>query len=177
MKGTTTPDPNIPVTLCGRATTDSQFTCDTAGMTGSDGTYSFSVSPVHDEVYMVQTTLAPHRQTAVLFEGVQDLVTMSASSATATVGQATTFSGTVTPDKAGDVVYLERLGADGDWHTVQIGTVSASSTFQFTHTFGNPGAKTFRARVPGDPSNVGGASPAVTVSVSLPPVTSLPPAS
>jgi hypothetical protein len=174
MKGTTTPDPNVPVTLCGRATTDTQFTCDTAGMTGSDGSYSFNVAPPRNEVYLVETTLAPHRHTAPLFEGVQDLVTLNAASTNVTAGQSITLTGTVTPDKAGDAVFLQRLGADGDWHTVAIGTVSAQSTFQFVRVPGNADTKTFRARVPGDPSNVGGTSPSVNVTVTLPPVASLP---
>ena len=174
MKGTTTPEPDTPVTLCGRVAGQQQFHCDTAGVTGSDGTYSFTVSPEHNEVYVVQTTLPPHRHSAHLFEGVRDAVTLAASTSSAKAGQRVTFVGTVTPDKAGDVVYLQRFGADGDWHTVAVSVVRFNSTFQFVRVFGNAGTKTFRARVLEDQQNVGGVSPAVTVSVTLPPVTSLP---
>ncbi len=174
--GTKDPEPNTAVTLCHRPAGQPQFTCDAAGMTGGDGGYSFTVSPVQNTVYVVTTTLAPHRHTAALFEGVQDVVTLTASSSTATASQQVTFTGTVTPNKAGDVVYLQRLGADGDYHTVGVGTVRPDSTFQFVRVFGNAGTKTFRARVPGDPENVGGASAPVTVTVTLPPVSSLPPA-
>ena len=31
-----------------------------------------------------------------------------------------TFTGTVLPDKAGHVIYLQRLGADGDWHNEEV---------------------------------------------------------
>ncbi len=173
MKGTTRPDPNIPVTLCGR-TAGEAFTCDTAGVTGDDGSYSFSVSPEHNEVYIVETTLPPHRHTARLFEGVHDVVTLAASSSAATAGQPVTFSGTATPNQAGDIVYLQRLGADGNWHTVAVDSVAMNSTFQFVRTFGTAGTKTFRVWVLPDPANLGGISPSVGVSVSLPPVSSLP---
>ncbi len=82
----------------------------------------------------------------------------------------------VTPDKAGDVVYLQRLGKDGNWHTVEVRSVRHDSSYQFGWTFGNSGNVTFRARIPGDPDNVGAASPAVTIAVAPAPVASLPPA-
>jgi hypothetical protein len=75
------------------------------------------------------------------------------------------------------VIYLERMGKDGDWHLVEIRFVNGSSNFQFGWTFGTSGAKTFRARITGDGQNVGGASPSVTVTVSPAPVSSLPPPS
>jgi hypothetical protein len=172
-RGTRNPEPNTPVTLCGR-TAGEPFTCDTAGVTGDDGSYRFTVTPEHNEVYFVETTLPPRRHTARLFEGVHDVVTLSAGTTAAPAGQAVTFSGTATPNQAGDTVYLQRLGVDGDWHTVGVGTVTANSTFQFARTFGNAGTKTFRAWVLPDPANLGGASSSVTVTVSLPSVSSLP---
>jgi hypothetical protein len=173
MKGTTTPEPNTPVTLCGKIAGE-PFTCDTAGVTGSDGGYSFIVSPVHNEVYVVQTTLPPHRHTARLLEAVRDAVILTASSSTATPGQKVTFTGTVTPDKAGDTVYLERLGADGNWHVVAVSSVRPNSTFQFVKVLGNPGTKMFRAHVLADPLNVGGVSSPLKLTVTLPPPSSLP---
>jgi hypothetical protein len=124
-------------------------------------------------VYFVKTVLPPRRRTAGLIEGVRDVVKLFADSA-ATAGQRFNLTGSVTPDKAGDLVYLQRLGADGDWHTVGIGKVRFDSTFTFTRVFGSAGSKTFRARVPGDDGNVGAASVPVSVTVSLPPVARLP---
>ncbi len=63
------------------------------------------------------------------------------------------------------MIYLQKLGADGDWHTVETRVVRPSSTFSFGWTFGTAGTKQFRARITGGPANVGGASPAVTVDV------------
>jgi hypothetical protein len=175
-RGTKKPEPNTPVTLCAR-TAGGPFMCDTAGVTGNDGSYHFTVTPEHNEVYFVETTLPPRRHTAKLFEGVRDVVSLDASTSSTPAGQAVTFSGTATPNQAGDTVYLQRLGADGNWHTVGISTVTASSTFQFTRTFGNAGTKTFRAWVLPDPANLGGASSPVAVKVTLPPVSTLPEAS
>jgi hypothetical protein len=174
MPGTKKPEPNAPVTLCGRTAAEPVFMCDTAGVTGSDGSYSFNVTPVHNEVYFVQTTLPPHRHSARLFQGVRDAVTLTASTSSTSAARPVTFSGTVTPNQAGDTVYLQRLGADGDWHTVAIDRVRADATFQFVRAFGYAGSKTFRAWVLPDPANLGGASPSVAVNVSLPPVSSLP---
>jgi hypothetical protein len=112
--------------------------------------------------------------TAVLFEGVQDVLSINSSSSTSTVGGSATFTGNVSPDKAGHVIYLQRLGSDGNWHTVATGYVSPASDFQFQWTFGTPGTKQFRAQITGGPANVGGASAPTTVVVTLPAVSSLP---
>lgn len=178
LTGTTTPDPGVSVTLWGHTDGQSYHTIGLPAVTGTDGSYSFTVNPTGNSVYQVRTTFSPPptRHSAQLFEGVKDVVSINPSSMTSVVGGTVTFSGTVSPDKAGHVIYLQRFGADGDWHTVKVGIVSASSTYSFGWTFGYPGSKEFRARITGGPENVGGASPAVTITVALPPVTSLPPA-
>jgi hypothetical protein len=175
--GTTTPEPNTLVRLCSRSTTESKFTCGQVTTTGSDGSYRFTVAPPVKELYQVRTTLPPKRHTAVVFEGVKDIVTMSASSTTSTVNGKVTFSGTVTPDEAGHVIYLQRVGRDNDWHTVKIGTVKPDSSYEFSWTFGATGSKEFRARIPSDRRNVGAASPPVTITVGPAPASALPPAS
>jgi hypothetical protein len=131
-------------------------------------------------VYYVATMPLPHtkrRHTALLYQGVQDMVTMHASTGTASTAQTVTFFGTVLPDKAGHLIYLQKLGTDGDWHTVALGIVGSNSTFQFTWTVGSPNTYSFRARVPSDENNVGGASAPVSVTATAPPATTLPPAS
>jgi hypothetical protein len=175
--GTTTPEPNTAIVLCSRTEDQTKFNCSTAGMTGSDGSYSFTVSPSHNTYYQVRTVLPPKRHTAQLFEGVKDIVTMAASSRTSNVGGKVTFSGTVTPDKAGHAIYLQRFGEDNDWHTVKVTRVKQDSSYQFNWTFGSAGSKQFRARITGGENNVGAASPPVTVTVGPAPVSALPPAS
>ena len=167
ISGVLSNSPSTPVTLWARSANQTQFTpiADTA--TGSDGSYSFAPqTPSNNTVYQVRTTLAPRRHSAVLFEGVQDVLTLTPSATTSEVGGQVTFTGTVLPDKAGQVVYLQRLGADGDWHNEEVRVVTNASTFQFGWTFGQAGTYQFRARITAGGGNVGGASAPVTIQVS-----------
>jgi hypothetical protein len=175
--GTTTPEPNTAVVLCGRTATQAQSVCDQVTTTGTDGSYGFTVAPAQNELYYVRTSLPPKRHTALLFEGVRDLVTMTPSDSTTTIGKTVTFTGTVTPDKAGHVIYLQRMGKDDEWHTVEVRFVRSNSTFQFTWTFGDAGTQVFRARITSDKHNVGGASAPVSITVNPAPASSLVPAS
>lgn len=177
---TNTPESGTPVTLWARNAYQSQFTPVADTTTGTNGSYTFAPqTPTYNTVYQVRTTLAPHRHSAVLFEGVQDVLTLTPSSTTSQVGGQVTFTGTVLPDKAGHVIYLQRLGADGDWHNEEVRFVTNASTFQFAWTFGKAGTYQFRARIIGDRANVGGAS-APPVVIQVAPTTNpsaLPPAS
>ncbi|MFZ0087885.1 MAG: hypothetical protein WAL63_00145 [Solirubrobacteraceae bacterium] len=174
--GTTTAEPNTMVSLFRRIPgSNGPFHEITTTTTASDGSYNFAnVASTTNELYQVRTTFAPHRGSAVLFEGVQDVVTIQPSSATSTVGGTITFAGSVSPDKAGHVIYLEKLGRDNNWHVVEIRAVAGNSTFQFGWTFGTAGTKEFRARITGGPANVGGASAPVTIDVTQPPLSALP---
>jgi hypothetical protein len=173
---TTTGEPNTSVSLfAAQPGTNGPFRELTTTTTTADGSYSFpNVTSTTNQLYQVRTTFAPARHTAVLFEGVQDVVTMQASSSTSTVDGHITFTGSVSPDKAGHVIYLQKLGKDNDWHTVEVRTVDSNSTFQFGWTFGTAGTKEFRARITGGPANVGGASAPVTIDVTQPPLSTLP---
>ncbi len=176
---TSAPQSGTAVTLWARNAYQSRFTPVADAITGSDGSYRFSPqTPAYSTVYQVRTTLAPHRHSAVLFEGVQDALTMTPSSTTSQVGGQVTFTGTILPDKAGHVIYLQRLGADGDWHNEEVRFITNASTVQFSRTFGKAGTYQFRARITSDRANVGGASAPVTIQVA--PTTNpsaLPPAS
>jgi hypothetical protein len=172
----TTGEPNTSVSLFAKVPgTGGPYRELNTTTTAADGSYSFAnVASSTNELYLVRTTFAPSRHTAVLFEGVQDVVTMSSSSSTSTVDGQIVFTGSVSPDKAGHSIYLQKLGSDGDWHTVEVRFVNSASTFQFGWTFGTAGTKEFRARITGGPANVGGASAPVTIVVSQPPLTALP---
>jgi hypothetical protein len=135
-------------------------------MTGSNGSYSFTRSPTHNKVYLVATTSKPLRETANLYEGVQDVLTILASSTMSEQGGNVTLSGIVTPDHAGHVIYLQILGIHGFWHNVATGVVASASKYSFTYTFGEDGTVQLRARIYGGPENIGGASSAVTITVS-----------
>lgn len=169
--GTTTPEPGVIVQLWGRHA-DQPFQVLDDTKTASDGSYSFDQTGLSaNTVYYVATMPLPHtprRHTARLFEGVRDLVTMQASPTTGNSGQMVTFTGFVLPDKAGHLVYLQELGRDGDYHTVDVGFVRPDSTFQFTETIGSPGTDTFRARIASDEQNIGGVSGPVPVTATTP---------
>jgi hypothetical protein len=142
--------------------------------TGPDGSYAFTLQGSTNELYQARTTFAPVRQSAVVFQGVQDVVSITSSASSAIVGQPVTFSGNVSPGKPGGAVYLERLGKDNNWHIVKSSTLDHASDYSIGWTFGTPGAKQVRVQVLGDPQNVTGASDPVPITVTLPPVSSLP---
>lgn len=170
---------STPVTLWARNAYQGQFTPVADTTTGADGSYTFAPQgPTYNTVYQVRTTMAPRGHSAALFEGVQDALTITPSSTTSQIGGHVTFTGTVLPDKAGHVIYLQRLGADGNWHNEEIRLVTRASTFQFGWTFGKAGSYEFRARITAGGGNIGGASTPVTIQVSPTTSTSaLPPAS
>ena len=86
-----------------------------------------------------------------------------------------TFSGNVAPGKPGDAVYLERLGKDGNWHIVESSDARTGRlNYSIGWTFGTPAPSRFGVQVLGDPQNVTGVSAAVPITVTLPPVSSLP---
>ncbi|MGI8506680.1 MAG: hypothetical protein ACR2MK_07710 [Solirubrobacteraceae bacterium] len=175
QSGPTTPEPNTSVSLFAREPGNTQFHEVASTTTGGNGEYNFAnLTSTHNDLYQVRTTFAPARESAVLFEGVQDVVTLTASSSTSTVGGHITFTGNVSPDKSGHVVYLQKFGKDSDWHTVEVQVVHSGSTFQFGWTFGTARTKEFRARIIGGKVNVGGASAPVTIDVTQPPLSSLP---
>jgi hypothetical protein len=167
------------VQLWGRLTTGGPATLVGQTDTSATGTYSFTVNPTANTVYYAQTALVhPSRRTADLWQGVQDSVSMTANPPASQVGGKVTFTGTVLPDKAGDVIYLQRLGADGKWNPVETSFVHFNSTFRFTWRFGETGTNEFRARIYSDRSNVGAASAPVSVPISgLAPVNTLTPVS
>ena len=120
--------------------------------------------------------MTPKTATTELFQGVQDALTINASSTTGTVGGSVTISGTVTPDKTGHAIELQLLGTDGHWHSVLDGTVAPGSMYSFDYTFGEAGTVQLRARIYGGPYNIGAASTPVTIVVSgVAPTNSLPP--
>jgi hypothetical protein len=171
---------NTPVTLWARNAYQNHATPVADTTTGAGGSYMFAPqTPSYNTVYVVRTTLAPHRHSAASFEGVEDVLSMTPSSTTSQIGGHVTFTGTVLPDKAGHVIYLQRLGSDGNWHNEEIRLVTNASTFQFGWTFGKAGSFEFRARITDGGGNVGGASTPVTIQVAPTAVspTMLPPAS
>ena len=176
--GSSAVEPNTEVTLYGRAHGGPDQALATT-TTGTDGTYQFlNQMPTTNIAYRVATTLKPRRSTAVLFEGVADTISLTASPMTVPVGEPVTFSGNVSPNKAGQFVYLQRLDPLGQWVIVGWHVINGDGSYQFARVFGHQGTAQFRTRVFADGYNIGAASAPVTITVAgLPPLSSLPPAS
>jgi hypothetical protein len=160
--GTTTPDPAVQVTLFGRDPRGVLHKIGTTS-TGADGAYSFTVTPTFNTVYRAW---ARGRHSALVNQGVRDLITINSSSGSGQEGGTVTLSGTVSPTKTGHSIFLQRLGDDGSWHDVARSEVTPGSSYSFTYTLGEAGTTKLRARIYGGPWNVGAASAVETVEVS-----------
>lgn len=170
----TAPEPGVSVALYAATPGTHNWSETQTTTTAADGSYSFTVQGSTNELYQARTTFAPARHSAVVYQGVQDVVSITPSTTSAVVGRRVTFSGNVAPGKPGDAVYLERLGRDGNWHIVKSSRLDRASDYSIGWTFGTPGDKQVRVQVLGDPQNVTGASAPVPITVTLPPVASLP---
>jgi hypothetical protein len=173
--GTTTPTAGVPVTLLARTAGQRAWQSVASTTTGTDGSYRFTVTPTNNTYYRVRMTMSPVRHSATLFQGVRAAVTTVSSAATAPSGSTVTFTGNVLPTgDAGGPVYLQRLGRDGDWHTVAVAFTNAASGYSISWTLGDTGTQVFRTRVLGSRLNLGGASPRTTITVTPPAATTNP---
>jgi len=155
---------DTPVTLLARNVHQHGFAPVALAKTNATtGAYEFPAqSPVDSTLYEVQGN---GRISAVLYEGVRDSL-MAVSPGTSTqVGETLTFSGTVSPDIIGHVIYLEQQDASGPgFHVVEVSTITATG-FAIEHTVYEAGTSVFRVRIPGDPQNGGGVSQSFPITV------------
>ena len=165
-----------PVTLLARGAHQRGFAPVAEMTSDASGNFSFTgVSPLANTFYEVKSS---GHASAVLFEGVKDVLSAQVSAPSIAAGQTLTFSGTVSPDHSGHVIYLERENvATGRFHVAEISTVGAGSAYSIVHTVDDPGTKIFRVRIPGGPQNEGAVSPAFTVQVTQAPASALTPES
>ena len=180
-----------PVTLLAQTVHQHGFAPVAEANTGAGGSYSFAPqSPINSTLYRViaagnacaavrpnaRACRAPVVKSAVLYEGVRDVLTAEASPTTVQAGQAVTFSGTVAPDQAGHVIYLERENAAGTgYHVVQRGYVLPGSTYSIVHQVYVPGTKIYRIDLPGGPANGRAVSQPFTIHVTPAPASALTP--
>jgi hypothetical protein len=169
---------STPVTLLARTVHQRGFAPVAEVTTNAGGEYTFPAqSPVYNTFYEVKTgAKASVEKSAVLYEGVKDVLTAEVSPSTVQAGQALTFKGTVAPEHTGHIVYLERQNASGSgFHVVQVATIEAGSSYTIVHTVYDAGTKVFRVRVPGDPENEGAVSAPFTIAVTPAPASALVP--
>lgn len=149
-------EPNTTLTLLGRVA-GGKYLPVTTTTTDSTGKYAFAPqAPGVSTFYRVQ---GGGRSSAILYQGVKYVLTAAPSASSVSSGQPITFSGTVTPAKAGHSIYLEKQNAgNGNFHVVAVGTVLANGTYSITRTFFAPGSYVLRVKIPGDSENGGTAS-------------------
>lgn len=165
ISGTLTDGANTSVTLYGRTEHGGRFRPFAAATTDAAGNYSFAQSPTRNAIYKVRVTTDRARHTAALFIGVHDVVSITPSALSATVGDSISFTGTIQPDKTNHVVFLQRL--DGAvWRSIAVGRVGAGSTYSLSTPLATAGPTQFRTLVPGGPVNQRGISSAVEIAVS-----------
>jgi hypothetical protein len=179
--------PNQPVTLLSRGRRQHGFVAIAQVTTNGAGEYSFPAqTPVTNTFYRVTSSpicRPPHGHScprgpssAVLYEGVKDVLTAQLSATTVPAGQTVTFSGTVAPDHTGHVIYLERQNPHGSgFHVIQVSFVGAGSTYSIVHRLYDPGVKVLRVFIPGGPENQGAASSPFAITVTPAPAASLTP--
>lgn len=184
---------NQPATLLARTVRQHGFAPVAQVSTDAGGAYTFPAqSPVNSTFYEVAAGVssalcAPHPRgdscrapgrirSALLYEGVKDVLTAAVSQSTIQAGQTLAFAGTVAPEHTGHIIYLERQNVgNGDFHVVEVATVGAGSAYSIAHTVYEPGTKVFRVRIPGGPENEGAASTPFTIQVTPAPASSLAP--
>lgn len=179
--------PNQPVTLLARGRHQHGFARIAQVTTDGAGEYSFPAqTPVNNTFYRVASSpicRPPHGRrcprgpsSAVLYEGVKDVLTAQVSATTVQAGQTVTFSGTVSPDHTGHVIYLERQNPHGPgFHVIQVSFVGAGSAYSIVHRLYDPGVKVLRVFIPGGPENQSAASPPFAIAVTPAPAATLTP--
>jgi hypothetical protein len=131
--------------------------------TGEAGAYTFTQTPLQSTYYRVTDATT---QSTALLTGVQYAIESEAPPATATLGEQLSFSGTVTPTHAGQLVYLERETDSGvHFDVVATATVGATGAYTLPYTFDRDGANTMRVRVRASAGLQGAASKPFTISV------------
>jgi hypothetical protein len=163
LSGTVAGAVSQPVTLLARTRSQS-FAPVAQTTTDASGNYSFAAqSPINSTFYKVSSG---GKTSAVLYEGVKDVLTAAASATTIEAGGTVTFAGTVSPDHTGHVIYLERQNAnEPGYHVIEVATVGAGSTYSIAHKFIDAGSKNVRVFIPGGPENQGAASQPFTIQV------------
>ncbi len=99
-------------------------------------------------------------------ERVAALVTLAASSTNGLTRHAIAFSGHLTPNHRGSVVWLQQQNASGNgWHNLGRTVVGPGSNYQISHAWRVPGAYEVRALFRGDRRNTAAPSDPVQVLV------------
>jgi hypothetical protein len=174
ISGTLAGGAKQPVTLLAHTARQHGFAPVAQATTEGDGDYAFPAqAPVNSTYYEVR---GDGKSSAVLYEGVRDVLTAQVSPTSVLEGQTLTFTGSVAPSHPGHVIYLERRNASGQgFHVVQLSLLSQESTFTIAYQVYGTGTDIFRVYIPGGPDNGGAASQLFTIPVGAAPAAALTP--
>ena len=100
-----------------------------------------------------------------VFERVAALVSLAASTTTAVTGQPVTFTGSVTPNHAGERGLLQEQDDAGNWRDLKSGRLDGGSNYSITYRWRFAGDHTVRVLFPRDARNIAGSANPVTVAV------------
>ena len=147
---------NLGYTKVGQTTTDSR------------GFYEFTRAEdvvLTNRSWFVREQGAHFIHSRTVSERVSALVSIAASTTTTPTGQPVTFTGSVTPDHAGERVVLQEQTQSGNWRDLKSGRLDGGSNYSITYGWRFAGDHTVRVLFPRDVRNIAGASDTVTVAV------------
>ncbi|MGO9489078.1 MAG: hypothetical protein ACLQBB_08655 [Solirubrobacteraceae bacterium] len=121
-----------------------------SGTSQAGGAYSFEVTPLRNTVYRVRSASASSSE---LFVGVTYALALPSAPSAVAVGEQATFSGTVAPAPAGQIVHLEAESGSGTpagihYRVLATGSVGQGSSYSIQYAFHRPGSYRVRIAVP-----------------------------
>lgn len=149
------------VTLIGRTRGGSYTTLATSTTDGT-GAYSFPAqSPTQNMDYRVRSS---HIRSSTLSQGVRPVLSAQMGSAAVPGARQLTFTGTVSPDRTGQIVYLLRQRSSGvGFNVVASATIAAGSTYTIPYTVFDSAAQRLRVKLPGSAESLSATSPQFTL--------------
>jgi hypothetical protein len=157
-----------PVNLWAQPVTTAGWQSAGSATSAADGSFAFSPTPPATTAYRVsfagsdQYATADSAQVTV---SVRTKVAARKSAATIRSGQSFTVTGVVSPNHAGQRVYLQRL-VSGAWKTAATATLTATSGYTLRATPPVKGTLTYRVYKGADADHAAAASATQTVTVS-----------
>jgi phospholipase C len=154
----------IQVTLWQRLPRQRTFRAVTTALTGKPGGYRIVIPAGQVEANREWQVTARGFRSPIVNQLVRVKINLSSTATFAVAGDRETLSGSVTPFHAGEPVLLQ-LRRGRRWVTMATRPLSSSSSFSRRWTFGQAGAKQWRAVFAGDLRNSVSYSPTVNITI------------
>jgi hypothetical protein len=156
-----------PVNLWAQPTTSAGWQHAATATTGPDGSFRFTPAPAATTAYRASFAGSDTHSTAdstQIIVSVRTKVTARKSASTIGYGQGFSVTGTVSPNHAGQRVYLQRL-VSGAWKTATTTTLSSTSGYSLRAKPPTKGKLTYRVYKSADRDHVASASANQTITV------------